>query len=100
MAKPVVSQSEILPKPRAERRLSADHACFFVVQQTLTRFIERVAQQNNIHHVNLYHHFHGASCNSLHYHFGNNHWNDEEQTKAVDLVSESIREKRLLDSGH
>ncbi len=62
-----------------------------VVQQTVTRFIERVAQQNNIHYVNLYHHFHGASCNSLYYHFGNNHWNDEGQAMAVDLVSEAIQ---------
>ena len=41
-----------------------------------------------------------TSCNSLYDHFGNNQWNDEEQAKAVDLVSEAIREKRLLGSGH
>lgn len=68
-------------------------------RQTLTQSIERIAKQSDIHYFNLYRHFSGANCNNLYYHFGNNHWTDEGQAKAARLVSDTIREKRFLDSG-
>jgi len=55
-----------------------------------------MAVRNGIHYLNLWQAFRRQTSACYYFHGGDNHWNDEGQSRAAQLLADAIKQRHWL----